>query len=1008
MRRVLFFLLFLIVAAPIYAQNVTLRGSVSDEGGKLPGVSVGVNGSNVKTATDGNGNFAIPVKKNDVLTFTYVGYQTQTITYTGQTSLNVVLKPSSIGLEETIVVGYAVQKKATLTGAVSSISAETLTKRSVASLSTAMQGTMPGVTIQQTSGQPGADGSNIRIRGIGSINSNSDPLVLVDGIEMNINQVDANMVETISVLKDAASASIYGSRASNGVILITTKRGKSGSINTTYSGYSTIQTPTNMPEVVSAWQYLQAELDSWDNAGVSVSPSQREQQLKLIEDQKNLMPDNWNRYDTDWKEETMKDNALMQSHNLSMSGGTETLRFYGSGSYLHQDGLIPNNDYSRLNIQLNTDLKVLPWMNVGLISGLRESNTLAPGLSTPKSIINKALYMLPTLSAARELDGNWGYGKNGDNPVALANASGVNKDKSSEVLLNGTVTMTPLKGMEIVGQYSRRTVTTRGTSLITPYTTSLKGQVMGIYPAEDNLQENWEETIRNFYRAQGSYEKSEGGHYGKLLVGFQAEDNSFSSFYGAKKGFELDRYYLGNGDGSTATSGGGANGWSMMSGYARLNYTFSDKYLLEVNGRYDGSSRFVAKNRWGFFPSVSSGWVISKENFMEPTRSYLDMLKVRVSYGLLGNQNIGNYPYTATINPGYGYYLGDNKELVPGVAQTSLSNSNISWEKSKQFDVGVDMGFWNDKLTVTADYYVKTIYDMLMKFPLPYYAGMQPAFTNAGDMQNKGWELSIGHRNKINDFTYGVTVTLNDNRNEITNLNGLNSQDKTMMEGYPNQGIWGYLTDGYYSDWDDVANSPKLGSAARPGFVKYKKIYEGENVDPMSIDTRDMVYLGDPFPHYEFGVNLNAGWKNFDLTAFVQGVGERAMFMSGVGLKPFANGGNLFTHQLDSWTPENTNAAYPLLVPEANTADNYVRSDKWVRDASYARLKNVVLGYTFPKTMTQKLKLGSLRVYLSGQNLFTLSNFEKGYDPEVSYGGTLGGEFYPIMQTYTFGLDLKF
>ncbi|MGV3706255.1 MAG: SusC/RagA family TonB-linked outer membrane protein [Arcticibacter sp.] len=1008
MRRLLFILLFLVVTAPIYAQTVTLKGSVSDEGGKLPGVSVGVSGSSVKTATDGNGNFSIPVKRNDVLTFTYVGYQSQNVTYTGQASLQVVLKASSVGLEETVVVGYAVQKKATLTGAVSSISAETLTKRSVASLSTAMQGTMPGVTIQQTSGQPGADGSTIRIRGIGSINSNTTPLVLVDGIEMDINQVDANMVESMSVLKDAASASIYGSRASNGVILITTKRGKAGSINTTYSGYSTIQTPTNMPEVVPAWQYLQAELNAWDNAGVSVSPSQREQQLKLIEDQKNLMPDNWNRYDTDWKEETMKDNSVMQSHNLSMSGGTEKLRFFGSGSYLKQDGLIPNNDYSRLNIQLNTDLKVLPWMNVGLISSLRESNTKAPGLGTPKSIINKSLYMLPTLSAARELDGNWGYGKNGDNPVALANASGYDKDKVSEVLLNGTVTMTPMKGMEVVGQYSRRGVTTRGTKLITPYTTSLKGQVMGIYPAEDNLREDWQETIRNFYRAQGSYERTEGGHYGKLLVGFQAEDNNYSSFYGAKKVFELDRYYLDNGDGSTATSGGGANGWSMMSGYARLNYTFSDKYLLEVNGRYDGSSRFTSNNRWGFFPSVSSGWVISKESFMEPTRSYLDMLKVRVSYGLLGNQNIGNYPYTATINPGYGYYLGDNKELVPGVAQTALSNSNISWEKSKQFDVGLDVGLWNDKLTLTADYYVKTVYDMLMKFPLPYYAGMQPAFTNAGDMENKGWELSIGHRNKVNDFTYGVTLTLNDNRNKITNLNGLNSQDKTMVEGYPNQGIWGYLNDGYYADWDDVANSPKLGSAARPGFVKYKKVYQGENVDPKLIDTRDMVYLGDPFPHYEFGLNLNAGWKNFDLTAFIQGVGERAMFMSGVGLKPFAAGGNLFTHQLDSWTPENTNASYPLLVPEANTGDNYVRSDKWVRDASYARLKNVVLGYTFPKALTQKLKLGSLRMYLSGQNLFTLSNFEKGYDPEVTYDGSVGGEFYPIMQTYTFGLDLKF
>ncbi len=1009
MRRMLIVIIFLLIkSVNTQGQDFTLRGTVSDNSGALPGVSIGVKGSGTKTTTDAGGRYSLNVKKGDILIFSYVGFQTQSIVYGNQRQLNVVLKAETIGLEETVVVGYARQKKATLTGSVSSVSSETLTKRSVASLSTALQGTMPGVTIQQTSGQPGADGSNIRVRGIGSINSTTAPLVLVDGIEMDINQVDANTVESVSVLKDAASASIYGSRASNGVILITTKRGKEGSMSTTYSGYSTLQRPTNMPEVVPAWQYLQAELNSWDNAGVSVSPTQREQQLKMIEDQKNLEPDNWNRYDTDWKEATMKDNSLMQSHNVSVSGGTEKLKFFGAGSYLSQDGLIPNNNYNRTNIQLNADAKVLPWVNIGLTSSIRESNTLAPGVGTPKSIINKALYMLPTLSAATELDGNWGYGKNGDNPAALANASGENKDKSSEVLLNGTVTMTPLKGMEIIGQYSRRNVTLRSRSLITPYTTSLKGQVMGIYPAEDGLTESWEETIRNYYRAQGSYEKTVNGHYAKLLMGFQAEDSEYSSFFGAKKVFELDRYYLGNGDGSTATSGGGANSWAMMSAYARLNYTFSDKYLFEVNGRYDGSSRFVSKNRWGFFPSVSAGWVISGESFMENTRNYLDILKLRVSYGLLGNQNIGNYPYTATINTGYGYYLGDDKSLVPGVAQVSLSNSDISWEKSKQFNVGADLGLWRDKLTVTADYYIKNIYDMLMKFPLPYYAGMQPAFTNAGDMRNKGWEISIGHRNRINDFTYGVTFTLNDNKNEITNLNGLNSQDKTMVEGYPNQGIWGYLTDGYYKDWDDVANSPKLGSSARPGFVKYKKVYQADGVDPLTIDSRDMVYLGDPFPHYEYGLNLNAGWKNFDLTVFIQGVGKRSMFMSGIGLKPFANGGNLFTHQLDSWTEDNQNAEYPILVPEANSSDNFVKSDKWVRDASYGRLKNVVLGYTFPKQLIQKWGLGSLRMYISGQNLATVSNFYKGYDPEVSYGGTIGGEFYPIMQTYTVGLDLKF
>ncbi|WP_236082694.1 SusC/RagA family TonB-linked outer membrane protein [Bacteroides stercoris] len=295
-----------------------------------------------------------------------------------------------------------------------------------------------------------------------------------------------------------------------------------------------------------------------------------------------------------------------------------------------------------------------------------------------------------------------------------------------------------------------------------------------------------------------------------------------------------------------------------------------------------------------------------------------------------------------------------------------------------------------------------------MKFPVPYYAGMKPAYSNAGDMSNKGWEISIGHRNKINDFTYGVTFTLNDNRNKITDLNGLNSQDKTLVEGYPNQGIWGYLTDGYYKDWDDVANSPKLSNAARPGFVKYKKVYKGEDTDPMLIDSRDMVYLGDPFPHFEYGLTLNAGWKNFDLTVFFQGVGQRSAYMSGIGLKPFANGANLFRHQLDSWTPENQNAEYPILVPEANSSDNYVKSDKWVRDASYCRLKNLVIGYTLPSAVASKLKIASLRLYVSGQNLFTISDFYSGYDPEASYSGTQGGEFYPIMQTFTFGLDLKF
>ena len=1002
-------LLLMLCSMTMYAQKKITGQVLEPNGQAIIGATILEKGTTNGTITDFDGNFELTsTSEKPIIQVSYIGYKTQTITVTSNKPLVVTMKTDAIMLEEAVVIGYAKQKKATLTGAVSSVSSENITKRSVASLSTALQGTMPGVTIQQTSGQPGSDGSTIRVRGIGSINSDQNPLVLVDGIEMDINQVDANTIESVSVLKDAASASIYGSRASNGVILITTKRGKEGKVTTTYSGYVTIQRPTNMPEPVAAWEYLQAELNSWDNAGITVTEIQREQQLKLIEEQRTLKPDNWNRYDTNWKEETLKDNAIMHSHNVTISGGTDKLSFFASGSYMGQEGLIPNDEYNRTNIRLNADAKLTSWMKVGIETNLRQSELTNPGMGSPKSIINQALYMLPTLSAARELDGNWGYGKNGLNPTAMANASGEKKTRSTEALVNGTITLTPIKGLELKGQYSRRQVVNRGRSLTTPYTTSLKGQVMGTYPAEDGLNESWNQTIRNYYLAQGSYDMTINDHYAKVLVGFQAEDSEYSSFYGAKKGFDLGRYYLDNGDGATATSGGGANSWAMMSGFARLNYNYKQKYLLEVTGRYDGSSRFTKANRWGFFPSVSAGWVMSQENFLQQASDYLDILKLRVSYGLLGNQNIGNYPYAAVINPGYGYYLGDKKELVPGVAQTSLSNADISWEKSRQLDFGVDLSLWNGLLAVTADYYIKDVYDMLMRFPLPYYAGMQPAYTNAGDMTNKGWEISISHKNQIGDFNYGVTFTLNDNRNKVTNLNGLNSQDKTLVEGYPSQGIWGYLTDGYYLDWDDVANSPKLSNSARPVFVKYKKVYQGEGVDPLLIDSRDMVYLGDPFPHFEYGVNLTAGWKNFDFTAFIQGVGQRSTHMSGIGLKPFSNGANLFRHQMDSWTPDNLDAEYPVLVPEANSADNYVKSDKWVKDASYCRLKNVVLGYTLPQDITKKMGIGSLRVYVSGQNLLTFSKFFDGYDPEVSYSGSQGGEFYPIMQTFTFGLDLKF
>lgn len=397
-------LLLMLCSMTMYAQKKITGQVLEPNGQAIIGATILEKGTTNGTITDFDGNFELTsTSEKPIIQVSYIGYKTQTITVTSNKPLVVTMKTDAIMLEEAVVIGYAKQKKATLTGAVSSVSSENITKRSVASLSTALQGTMPGVTIQQTSGQPGSDGSTIRVRGIGSINSDQNPLVLVDGIEMDINQVDANTIESVSVLKDAASASIYGSRASNGVILITTKRGKEGKVTTTYSGYVTIQRPTNMPEPVAAWEYLQAELNSWDNAGITVTETQREQQLKLIEEQRTLKPDNWNRYDTNWKEETLKDNAIMHSHNVTISGGTDKLSFFASGSYMGQEGLIPNDEYNRTNIRLNADAKLTSWMKVGIETNLRQSELTNPGMGSPKSIINQALYMLPTLS----LQENW-------------------------------------------------------------------------------------------------------------------------------------------------------------------------------------------------------------------------------------------------------------------------------------------------------------------------------------------------------------------------------------------------------------------------------------------------------------------------------------------------------------------------------------------------------------------------------------------------------------------------
>jgi TonB-linked SusC/RagA family outer membrane protein len=1009
MKKTIVFLLFCLFSLASQAQSRQLKGTVTGSDGlPLSGANITVVGTKIRTAADFDGSFQVTLPKGaNKIMASFVGYTDRTIEVTDQNDLKIVLQTNTTQMQEVVVVGYGTQKKKTLTGAVGVIKGSDLSKRAVASLSTGLQGTIAGVTVQQGSGEPGRDGSTIRVRGLGSFGSSLSPLVLVDGIEMDINQVDMSTVESISVLKDGASAAIYGSRASNGVVMITTKRGKSGKLKLSLDSFVTIQTPTNTPKVVKAADYLQAELNALDNAGIVIPADQRTAREQMIADQRNFKPDNWNRYDTDWKAATLKQSAVMSNNNLTLSGGGEDVKYFGAITSLNQGGLIANNNFKRINIRMNTDAKISEWLKFSSEVAYRKSTQVTPGFSSPTQIISKSLYMLPTLSAVRELDGNWGYGKNGDNPVANAEATGTNTIERPELLLNGMLTATPFKDFEVLAQYSYRSTEARGTLIRTPYFTSLKGVSQGFYPARDLVQESYSQNVRNFFRAQASYAKELADHEFKLMAGYQGEDNHFEDLSGSRNGFDLERYYLSNGDPATATNSGGATEWAIASFYGRFNYTFADKYLFEATGRYDGSSRFAKGNQWGFFPSVSAGWVVSKEKFMQPIEKYVSDLKLRASYGTMGNQDIqggDNYPYAAQIEPGYSYWI--DKQIASGVAQTTMANPGVTWEGSRQINFGLDASFINRKLSATFDYYIKDIYDMLINYPIPYYIGLNAGFTNGGDMQNKGFETSVTYRDHIGDFKFSVTGTLSNNENEVKKLYGY-FPNNDLVVGYPRTAHWGYKTNGYYADAADVASSPLLSNSAKPGYVKYVKM-DPSGLNPNQITQQDQIYLGDPFPHYEYGLNLTADYKNFDLTVFVQGVGKRDVFMSGIGLRPFFNGSNLFTHQLDTWTPDNPNAAYPILVPEANSADNFVKSDKWIRNGAYTRLKNIMLGYSLPKSFLEKTKMDGVRFYISGQNLFTISHFYAGYDPEVNYGGSLGGEFYPIMTTVTFGANFKF
>jgi len=1017
-------------SAVVFAQAKTVSGVVNDAKGlPLAGVSVTVKGTNNGVVTNDKGAYSISVTPGAVLYFSYSGYNGSEQTVNAQNTIDVSLTENPQSLENVIVIGYGTQKKVNLSGAVAQVSGKDLINRPVPNITGALQGVLPGVTVLRGNGQPGDEGYQVRVRGFSSSN-NASALVLVDGIEQDMNLIDPNDVETISVLKDASASAIYGARAAAGVILITTKQGSAGKTRISFNSYYGVNITARQPQRLNSWDEQILIDEARKNA--TGTPEFNAEQLEWLMNpnfsvRPNPTQDRWEYFgNNNWLKEGMDKINHMQNYSLSVSGGEQKLNYLLSGSYYKRDGVMrygPDDNF-RTNLKLNVNAEVNKYISLKLTTGYIGSVVRENAYGTDQ-IINR-LYRSRTRQSLYAPDELAGQIYNGDlqiNPVDIEQNGGL-ENRAYE-------TFTGRLGLQVKNVVKGLTFDVIGWRNQNAYNMENNSRTLLWYGRTAN-------TIRSSINTPNSITKVKNKAYQNNLQGyftysFKVKDHDFKIMQGgsyeeyrkdevkasAYNMITNDFFTLNLGDPLLARSNEVVQTWALGSLFGRLNYNFRGKYLFEASYRYDGSSRLAPARRWDLFPSFSAAWRVSEESFIKDNLSFIDNLKLRLSWGRLGNSDAlpSLYPYLPILTSGLSQPANEPNLVFNDIRsqylyQNVLASPEVTWETVQQANIGIDLGMFRNRLNITFDLYEKRNIDMLARLNLPNIIGISTPAFNVGELKSWGTELDIKWRDQINkDLDYRIGFNISDNQNKLIKYNGISNISGpgvvNLLEGYPINSVWGYRTaPGYFNSQEEVdaykAKVTPLFPNIGPGDIQYLDLDGNGRIDNGENNPKnpgDLVFLGTTNARYTYGFDLGVTWKRFDFSVFFQGALKRTFLIDQGTMSPLNQTSDMpWTIHMDRWTPENHNAYFPRMYQAS--AHNYQASDRWAQNGNYLRLKNIQLGYVLP---INKKYVHDMKVYVSGQDLWETTRVLSVFDPEV--GNNVSATAYPFFRTISFGLS---